>query len=156
MGKLVLPVNFKAEISSIDDLDKTVKDATELIEEAKANAKKEAQEEKMNEFDKSLRVEGLKQKNMPMTQYRPLDPNMSRTLTVVLQDLTKADLAHLEEINGAEGQSSNGEPFKCYATLDGNGNLIVTPNKVISIRKKDEENYDYEETRKDQDGSLRN
>ena len=155
MGKLVLPVDFKAEISNLEELDKTVKDAEQLIEEAKANAKKEAQEEKMSEFDKSLRVEGLKQSNVPMTQYRPLDPDMSRKLTVVLKDLTRADLSNLEEINGAEGQSSNGEPFKCYATLDGFGNLIVTPEKVISIRKKDDTNYDYEETRKNQDGSLR-
>jgi hypothetical protein len=62
------------------------------------------------------------------------------------------DISNFEEINNAEGISSNGENFKCFSPSNGDGTVIVTPNKVISVNKKDENNYDYTETRQNKAG----
>lgn len=148
----------KREINSKGDLDvamaeanKIITDANQRIVSANANIEQKKPRE-LNEFEKSLVVGDVEPLNIPRTQYQKLSLEQEKNLRLVLQNLTMADLDRFEEVNNAEGISSNGEPFKCFATLDGNGDLIVTPNKVIEIHKEDEENYDYSETRMGSNG----
>lgn len=148
----------KKEINSKADLDVAMAEANKIIVDANQkmatdNANiQNAKPHELNEFEKSLVVGDVEPLNIPRTQYQKLSLEQEKNLRLVLQNLTMADLDRFEEVNNAEGISSNGEPFKCFATLDGNGDLIVTPNKVIEIHKEDEENYDYSETRKGSNG----
>jgi hypothetical protein len=151
MGKFRLPITFKnKEISNMRDLKTTIDEAQTIVNKANSQAtKKEENNTSLTEFDKSLIVEGVEQANFPITKYQKLNPEIEQQLKVVLSELTMQNLSNFETINNAEGISSNGEPFKCFATLNGDGTLIVTPNKVITVNKKDENNYDYLETRKE-------
>ncbi len=143
----------KKEINSKSDLDVAMAEANKIIVDANQkmatdNANiQNAKPHDLNEFEKSLVVDNVAPLDLPRTQYEKLNPEQEKNLKLVLQNLTREDLDRFEEVKNAEGKSSNGEPFKCFASLDGNGDLIVTPNKVIEIHKKDDENYEYSETR---------
>ena len=143
----------KREINNKSDLDVAMAEANKIIVDAnqkmatdKANMEV-SKPHTLNEFEKGLVVDNIKTPNIPRTKYQKLNLEEEKTLRLVLQNLTREDVDRFEEVKNAEGISSNGEPFKCFATLDGNGDLIVTPNKVIEIHKEDDENYDYSETR---------
>lgn len=119
--------------------------------------KSEITAKKISEFEESLRVEGVKStvdkdKNSPT--YQRLDPQIAKSIDVFFRGITQEEFSKYAEQEGNQGKSSNGEPFKCYAEIDGNGNIIVTPTKMIKITNKDEENGEYEETRQNKDGTF--
>lgn len=119
--------------------------------------KSEITAKKISEFEESLRVEGVKStvdkdKNSPT--YQRLDPQIAKSIDIFFRGITQEEFNKYAEQEGNQGKSSNGEPFKCYAEIDGNGNIIVTPTKMIKITNKDEENGEYEETRRNKDGTY--
>ncbi len=119
--------------------------------------KEEVKELKKSEFDEKIRVEGVKstvdrEKNVP--EYKSLDQESSRAIEILFRGMTQDDFYKYKEDTRHQGISSGGEPFRCYAELDGTGNIIVTPNKMIKINNKDSENGEYSETRRQEDGSY--
>ena len=102
----------------------------------------------LNEFDKSLLVEKVATVSLPKTTYQKLDQMTGISLNDIFQGLTKEDIQNFKEISNIQGKSDRGEPFKSFISENGEGNFIVTPNKVIETHKENDENYDYTETRK--------
>ncbi len=112
-------------------------------------------ERTLNEFEKSLKVNNISALNLPRTRYQHLDRTMSETLNNVLSNYLKINLNNFKEINGAEGFSNSGAPFKCFSRINGEGNFIVADNKVIETYKKNDANYDYSETRREKNGDRK-
>ncbi len=102
----------------------------------------------LNEFDKSLVVDGIDQVAIPQTKYQRLDRDTTADLFNIVQELSVQDRKNLREVIGVEGISSTGYPFKCFTTLNENVTIIATPKQVIESKEKDRENYDYLESRK--------
>lgn len=110
-----------------------------------------------SEFDEKIRVEGVKStvdrdRNIP--DYKQLDPQISKKIDIFFKGITQQDFYKYKEETQNQGISTGGEPFKCYAELDGSGNIIVTPTKMIKIDSKDQDNGEYTETRMQEDGTL--
>lgn len=106
-------------------------------------------------FDEQIRVDGVKTtvgKDQP--QYKALEPEVSKEIDVFFRGITQQDFYKYKSEPNGQGISTGGEPFKCYAELDGNGNIIVTPTKMIKINSQDKENGEYTETRMQDDGTL--
>ncbi len=109
----------------------------------------------LNEFEKSLKVQNISSLNLPRTRYQRLDRSMSETLSNVLSNYLKINLNNFQEISGAEGFSNSGAAFKCFSRMNGEGNFIVADNKVIETFKKNDQNYDYSETRREKSGDRK-
>ena len=108
-------------------------------------------------FDEKLKVEGVKStvdRDTQIPTYKTLDEETSRKIDIFFHGITQDEFYKYKEVPESEGISSGGEPFKCYIELDGSGNIIVTPEKMISVKEKDEENGEYTETRKQKDGTY--
>ena len=102
----------------------------------------------LNEFDKTLIVDGIDQVAVPQINYQKLDRDTTADLFNIVQELSVQDRKNLREVIGVEGISSTGFPFKCFTTLNENVTIIATPKQVIESKEKDRNNYDYLESRK--------
>ena len=106
-------------------------------------------------FDENIKAEGIKTGEMQaIPQYQKIDAEESKKIHTFFQGITQSEFSNYQEIEGCEGISSSGEPFQCFAEIDGSGNIIVTPNKAISITKEESGLEKYLERRKQQDGKT--